>query len=375
MEFVAKKSDLLRELISVQNVVERKTTIPILSNFLFTAKNGTLTISATDLDQSMRTSCSAAIVSEGSTTVPARKFMEYLKLLAEGDVHMKVGENHWLHIKAGRAKTKMVGMAPSNFPVLPEPPATRIKLPIIAMTTLIEKTMFAISNEESRYTLNGALFVYGPDKLEFVTTDGHRLANVTIDKKVEGVDEKVEILLPRKALATLLPILKTYEDGMFEFGFDDNTLFFTVANRVITSRKLTGKFPNYQAVLPKDNNIIVTVNSRQLRDALGRVGQFTDGRANSVKMVISGSELKLSASNTELGESEDALDMEESVKETVTAGFNVQYVTDILKSYPEVARIQISLKGSDKAAEFIPVGDGTDPSVHNRQVVMPVRVS
>src|SRR5262249_45144211 len=166
MEITVTKSDLLKELTATQGVVERKTTIPILSNFLFEAAGDRLNITATDLDLSLRTSCAAKVKKEGSSTIPARKLYDYVKLLAEGDITIKLLENHWVSIRSGRSNTKMVGMARANFPALPNFPAAGIvKIPAPILRTFIAKTIFAISSEESRYTLNGALMVLKPDAI------------------------------------------------------------------------------------------------------------------------------------------------------------------------------------------------------------------
>ncbi|HEY2361865.1 MAG TPA: DNA polymerase III subunit beta, partial [Candidatus Angelobacter sp.] len=158
MEISVSKNDLLKELTATQGVVERKTTIPILSNFLFEAAGDKLSITATDLDLSLRTSCPAKVKKEGSCTIPARKLYDYVKLLADGDISIKLLENHWVQIRSGRSNTKMVGMARANFPALPLFPAeSALQLPAQVLRQLIGRTIFSISNEESRYTLNGAL--------------------------------------------------------------------------------------------------------------------------------------------------------------------------------------------------------------------------
>src|SRR3954467_12256708 len=178
MEISVNKNDLLKELTATQGVVERKTTIPILSNFLFEAGGDKLSITATDLDLSLRTSCPAKVKKEGSCTIPARKLYEYVKLLGDGDISIKLMENHWVHIRSGRSNTKMVGMARANFPAVPAfPESLSFKLPAEILRILISKTIFAISNEESRYTLNGALMVLKAESMTMVATDGHRLGH------------------------------------------------------------------------------------------------------------------------------------------------------------------------------------------------------
>src|SRR5436305_12476953 len=164
MEINVSKQDLLKELTASQGVVERKTTIPILSNFLFEAAGDRLSITATDLDLSLRTSCQAKVKKEGACTIPARKLYDYVRLLPEGEISIKLLENHWVQIRSGRSNTKMVGMARANFPSLPMfPTADEVKIPAPVLRTLIAKTIFAISNEESRYTLNGALMLLKPE--------------------------------------------------------------------------------------------------------------------------------------------------------------------------------------------------------------------
>src|SRR5207249_3040120 len=174
MEITVSKFELLRELTATQGVVERKTTIPILANFLFEATGDKLSITATDLDLSLRTACLAKVKKDGSCTIPARKLHDYVRLLGDGDITIKLLENHWVQIRSGRSNTKMVGMARANFPALPLfPSESAIKLPAQVVRNLIAKTIFSISNEESRYTLNGALMVLKPESIVMVATDGH----------------------------------------------------------------------------------------------------------------------------------------------------------------------------------------------------------
>src|SRR5882724_10645206 len=261
MEITVSKFDLLKELTATQGVVERKTTIPILSNFLLEASDGKLTITATDLDLSLRTSCPAKVKKEGACTVPARKLYEYVKLLGDGDISIKLMENHWVQIRSGRSNTKMVGMARANFPALPLFPAeSALQLPAQVLRQLIAKTIFSISNEESRYTLNGALMVLKPESITMVATDGHRLAHIEHNNSKLPVSGEMKILVPKKAMAELNTLLGAADAQIAEFGKDESTLFFRIGGRLLTSRQLTGQFPNYEAVLPRENNKFVTIH-------------------------------------------------------------------------------------------------------------------
>jgi DNA polymerase-3 subunit beta len=202
MEITVSRQELLKELTATQSVVERKTTIPILSNFLLEAEGEKLNITATDLDQAIRTSASVKVKKPGACTIPARKLYDYIKLLPEGDISIKMLENHWVQIRSGRPNTKMVGMARANYPQVPEFPAvSATSISVAALKTLIARTIFAISNEESRYTLNGALLVIKAESLAMVATDGHRLSFVEKPgEELEGISGEKRVLIPRKAL-------------------------------------------------------------------------------------------------------------------------------------------------------------------------------
>src|SRR5213082_538554 len=276
MEITVSKFELLRELTATQGVVERKTTIPILSNYLFEAGGDRLSLTATDLDLSLRTSCAAKVKKEGSCTIPARKLHDYVKLLPDADITIKLLENHWVSIRCGRSNTKMVGMAKSNFPSLPVfPTAGVVSIPAQILRGLIARTGFAIANEESRYTLNGALMVLKSESITMVATDGHRLAHIERSgEKFDGVSGEMKTLVPKKAMDELKSLLDGTETETIDFAKDDSTLYFRIGTRLLTSRQLTGQFPNYEAVLPKDNNKIVTVKSEDLAGAIQRVAQF-----------------------------------------------------------------------------------------------------
>ncbi len=371
MEIVVSKSDLQKELTATQGVVERKTTIPILSNFLFEAGGDKLSITATDLDLSLRTSCAAKVKKEGSCTVPARKLYDYVKLLPDGDVSIRSLENHWVAIRSGRSNTKMVGMARANFPALPTFPASDVvKIPAQILRTLIAKTIFAISNEESRYTLNGALMVLKPETVTMVATDGHRLAHIENSKAKFKVSGELKTLVPKKAMAELNTLLQLGEAEDVEFARDESTLFFRVGSRLLTSRQLTGQFPNYEAVLPRENNKIVTVKSEDLAGAIQRVAQFADERSGAIRMRLDKNEIKISSSSTETGESEDTIETAYAA-DPVTIGFNSQYLLDFLK-VAAGGEVSMELKDSQSAGQLRP--DDKEQDYKYRYIIMPMRI-
>src|SRR5690348_3092661 len=372
MDITVSKFELLRELTATQGVVERKTTIPILSNYLLEASGDKLWLTATDLDLSLRTSCNIKVKKEGSCTIPARKLHDYVKLLPDADITIKLLENHWVSIRCGRSNTKMVGMARSNFPSLPVfPTAGVVKIPAQVLRGMIARTSFAIANEESRYTLNGALMVLKPESITMVATDGHRLAHVErAGEKFDGVSGEMKTLIPKKAMDELRSLVDSADDvETIEFAKDESTLFFRIGPRLLTSRQLTGQFPNYEAVLPKDNSKSIAVNCDDLTAAIQRVAQFADERSRAVRMKMEKGELKLSASSTETGESEDSIETNYN-GDTITIGFNAQYLLDFLKA-AGTGEVRMEFKDAQSAGQLRPA-EGDDYKY--RYIVMPMRI-
>jgi DNA polymerase-3 subunit beta len=372
MEITVSKFELLGELSATQGVVERKTTIPILSNYLFEAGGDRLSLTATDLDLSLRTSCNAKVKKEGSCTIPARKLHDYVKLLPDADITIKLLENHWVSIRCGRSNTKMVGMARSNFPTLPVfPTAGVVKIPAQVLRGMIARTGFAIANEESRYTLNGALMVLKPESITMVATDGHRLAHVERSgEKFEGVSGEMKTLVPKKAMDELRALVDAAEDvETIEFAKDESTLFFRIGPRLLTSRQLTGQFPNYEAVLPKDNSKSIALHGEELAAAISRVAQFADERSRAVRLKLEKGELKLSASSTETGESEDSLETDYN-GEPLTIGFNAQYITEFLRAAGS-GDVRLELKDPQSAGQLRPA---ESEDYKYRYIVMPMRI-
>jgi DNA polymerase-3 subunit beta len=373
MEITVSRQDLVKELTATQSVVERKTTIPILSNFLIEAEGDRLSLTATDLDQAIRTSTEAKVKKPGSCTIPARKLYDYIKLLPEGDISIKLLDNHWVQIRSGRSNTKMVGMARANYPQVPEFPTVSVtSISSVALKTLINRTIFAISNEESRYTLNGALLVIKAESLAMVATDGHRLSYVEKPNEIlEGISGEKRVLIPRKALQELQQLLSNSDADKVEFADDEHTLFFRVGHRTLSTRKLSGQFPNFEAVMPRDNTKFAVVRSSELAAAIGRVSQFADERSGAIRLRLESNELKLSASSTESGESEDTIDTPYS-SDPIAVGFNSIYILDFLKALGNEGEVRLEFKDSQSAGQMRP--EDPDAEYKYRYVLMPMRI-
>jgi DNA polymerase III subunit beta len=372
MEISVSKFELLKELTATQGVVERKTTLPILSNFLFEAANDRLTITATDLDLSLRTSCAAKVKREGACTIPARKLYDYVKLLSDGDISIKLLDNHWVNIRAGRSNTKMVGMARANFPGLPTFPTTgMVKIPAQTLRSMIGRTIFAISNEESRYTLNGGLMVLKAESMIMVATDGHRLAHIEKQGEQFEVSGENKTLIPKKAMSEVYSLLQNSDVEFVEFAKDESTLFFRIGERLLTSRQLTGQFPNYEAVLPKETTKSVVVHGSDLNTAIQRVAQFADERSRAIRMKLDKNELKISSSSTDSGESEDSIETAYTA-DPLTIGFNSEYLIDFLKA-SSGSDVRLEFKDAQSAGQMRPE-EGADDGFKYRYVVMPMRI-
>ena len=373
MEISVSRQELVKELTTTQSVVERKTTIPILSNFLIEAEGDRLNITATDLDQAIRTSAAAKVKKAGACTSPARKLYDYVKLLPDGDISIKLLDNHWVQIRAGRSNTKMVGMARANYPQVPEfPTVAATSISAVALKTLINRTIFAISNEESRYTLNGALLVIKAESLAMVATDGHRLSYVEKPNEVlEGISGEKRVLIPRKALQELQQLLSNTEAEKVEFADDEHTLFFRVGHRTLSTRKLSGQFPNFEAVMPRDNTKFAVVRSSELASAIQRVAQFADERSGAIRMRLESNELKVSSSSTESGESEDTIDTPYS-SDPIAVGFNSTYILDFLKALNNEGEVRLEFKDSQSAGQMRP--EDPDAEYKYRYVLMPMRI-
>ncbi len=371
MEFTVSKSDLVRELSLSQGVVEKKTTIPILSNVLVEAADDRVTLTATDLELGIRCSFPARIQRRGAGTIPARKLLDYVRLLPEADVAVKFQDNHWASLVCGRSRTRIAGMSRESFPELPAMPELIAEFPIGTLASMISRTIFAISAEESRFTLNGALLFIKPGSMIMVATDGHRLSLVERQETIPGLNSAYKALLPRKAMAEVMKFASNTEpDAKLRFSGDDNHLFFQLGDRLLISRRLSGNFPDYDRVLPKEQPNSVAMQKDELRAAIERVMQFADERSHSIRVRFSEGEAKVFSSLSDTGESEEVINVEYGGP-PVEISFNAQYLLDFLRAISE-DQVVFRFKDATSAGELRPLGD--EKVLLYRYVVMPMRL-
>src|SRR5919112_5387903 len=331
MELVARKADLVRELQFFQQIVERKNTIPILANVLLESNGRELPLLATDLEVALRSRCEAAVDQAGSVTLPAKKLYEVVRALPEADVRLETEKGGTgVKVSAERFESRMPTLPREDFPSLPEGGgAQKSTIKGSVLREMVAKTQFAITGEDTRYYLNGALFVLRNDSMTLVATDGHRLAlvNAQRDPAVKGADE-VKAILPRKTLSELSRLLTDNEtDIQYERG--ENHLFFEIGPRLLISRMIDGQFPAYEKVIPKANDKRIEFERDRLTQAVRRVAILSNERSRAVKFVLDKNKVEVTSSSPEFGEAREPLPIEYSGP-PITICFNAQYVLDFL---------------------------------------------
>jgi len=334
MEFRVKQSVLKEELGFIQGVVERKTTIPVLSNILIESiGENEIRIIGTDLDCTIRCDAEAEIVTPGAICIQARKVFDIVRLLESGDVHFKKEDNEWVTMKCGRANYRLAGVSRETFPELPQFKSTPMKLPAEVFGFFVRNTAFAITNEQSRFTLNGAKFICGDGKAKMITTDGHRLAYV---ERAIDAGGTIDTLIPKKALLELVKLSRG--QGDVGFGEDQNHLYFETEGRLLITRKLTGTFPNYEMVMPKNNDHVATYDLDEMRSAVRRMSLIADDRNRSIRLTVREGEVEVTAQSSEHGEGNEVVQADYKGEE-MTLGFNWQYLIEFLSNVGSVEMI------------------------------------
>ncbi len=370
MEFSISKNALQKELGFVQGIVEKKNTIPALSNILIESiGESTIRLVGTDLDVTIRCETEAEIKTPGSMCVQARKLFDISRLLPDSTVNFHKEENDWVTVKCENFRSKIPGLPRENFPEVPTSKSAPLKFPAEIFKSFIDRTIFAITQEESRYTLSGAKFILDKSGAKMVTTDGHRLAYIARQDLGENASgEALDALIPRKTLAELTKLTTSFE-GDIGLGADENHIYFEIGPRLLISRMLSGQFPNYEMVMPKSNDKSVVFDSMQLNQAIRRVALMADDRSHAVRFHLGANQLQISSQNAEEGEARETVDTEYTGDET-EIGFNAQYLQDFLNVVGD-GQIAFEFKDGNSQAQLRPAVAG---DYEYKYVVMPMRV-
>ena len=330
------RDELLTGLQRVQGIVEKRNTMPILSNILLETKQDGIELVATDLEIGVRGHYKADVQQAGSVSLSARKLYELLKEVADGEITLTTQENNWVQIQAGRSQFKIVGMAASEFPALPTIEREgRVAVPGSGFASLIRKTLFAVGDNDARYILNGLLItLHSSEKkvtMKLVGTDGHRLAVAESDlTQNAGSDlpKDIKAIIPRKAAQEMRRLLEE-EDGEPLLGFTKNLVTFQKSGLFLTSRVMEGTYPNYQQVIPKESAKKATIERTALESALRRVAVLSKDKTNAVKVILQNGSITLHTSSPDVGEATEDLPAQYR-GESLTTGFNARYLLDAL---------------------------------------------
>lgn len=371
MEIRLKREELLAELVPMQGIVERRTTIPVLSHLLISAREGRLHLSATDLDVSLTTSLAAAVKEEWALAVQARKFLEIVRSLVVEELTLARDEDKGLRIIAGRSRFRIHGLPAVDFPTLPRVEGkAALELPLAAFRRMIGKVLFAVSSEESRFQLSGALLKLKGERAEMIATDGHRLAliDAPLPKAVSGEEA---VLVPRKALHELL---RLEGEGQLEFRRGEHHLAFRTGEREMICRILEGSFPDYERVIARNNDKKVICARRALGEAVQRVALVTGERNRGVRLEFAAGEITIAAANPDLGEASETLACEYAGP-ALKIGLNPDYLTHFLQAV-ETEQVLLELKDENSQCVGQPArAPGAEgPDERYVCVIMPMRI-
>ena len=371
MKLSIDRAALLRSLNHVQSAVEKRNTIPILSNVMMKAEDGVLSLATTDMDMEINEAVAATVSDAGSTTVPAATLFDIVKKLPDdSQVDMSVDyAGNQMIFKAGRSNFNLACLPVADFPEIGQGDLpVSFSVPANELRALIDRTRFAMSTEETRYYLNG-IYVHAAENegvkvLRAVATDGHRLARFEMPLP-EGASEMPGVIIPRKAVAELRKLIDEAGDAI-QVSLSESKMRFTFDHIVLTSKLIDGTFPDYQRVIPQGNDKIVEINPKAFSSAIDRVSTISDGKSRAVKITFQGKTMTLSANSPDAGSATE--DLEVNGNDNIEIGFNARYLMDIT-SQIEGDGCRLTL--ADGASPTI-IEDTSDNSA--LYVLMPLRV-
>jgi len=370
MKATIERATLLKGLGHVHSVVERRNTIPILSNVLIEAgEEGALRLMATDLDLQINETVEADVTEPGATTVPAHTLFDIVRKLPEGSQVELIAAEGRMQINAGRARFTLSTLPRDDFPVIAEGDLpTSFELPAATLRQIIDKTRFAISTEETRYYLNG-IYVHVSDEaqpvLKAAATDGHRLARVTVPRP-EGAQGMPGVIIPRKCVAELRKLLDEV-DGTVQASLSESKIRFGLGNAVLTSKLIDGTFPDYSRVIPTANDKLLKLDPRSLEEGVDRVSTIASERTRAVKMSLDRDRVTLSVTSPENGTASEEVSADYGA-DGIEIGFNARYLLDILGQI-EGDTMEVHL--ADAAAPTLLRENDKAPALY---VLMPMRV-
>jgi DNA polymerase-3 subunit beta len=368
MKFTITREQLQEGLTAVAAAVPTKTTLPVLANILLEATKDGLRLSGTDLDIAVVTTVPAAVDQEGAITLPARKLVELVRELPSAGIRMTTQGEQRVTIECGRSKFKLLGLPREEFPSFPQVAFDgSSKTTARELQKLIAHVAFAASTEESRPVLNGVLWQLLPDRMRMVATNGHRLAKMEIPMQ-STVAQQAELIVPPKALEQFRKLFGP--DDEIEIGRSDNHLGFRSATTQVFTRLIEGPYPNYEQVIPRENDKVATVEKASLMSALRRMSIVASDQTHRIRMAFGDGSCRLSVTTPDLGEAQEEITVSYE-GEALDIGFNANYLLEVLKYMP-TDEVRLTFKAPERAATVEPVG-WDDPAAY-LTLVMPLRL-
>jgi DNA polymerase-3 subunit beta len=365
MKFSLPKESFLDELQLLQGIVEKRNTMPILANILMNVSASEIELTGTDLEVGLRTHCPASIEEPGAITINGKKIFEIVKSLPEGQVVSLEQKDETVEIRAGESEFKILCLPKEDYPQVPEPKfEKKLFLPLKDVKEMIERVYYAITQEQ-RYYLNGALLSLKEKELELVSTDGHRLSYTSKGQDDLKLDKEISVIVAKKTLNEI----RKFDDETVEFDYDENNLFFKVGTRTLISRIIESKFPNYQAVIPKENPHTLSLSREELANAIRRVSLLSSERSKGIKFYLEKNRLKLFSSNPEIGEARDRMDVDYKGP-NLEIGFNAQYLLDFLTAVVS-EQVTFEIKDENSAVLLKPQAE---EDIKNIYVLMPMKI-
>ncbi len=367
MKATIERATLLKSLSHVQSVVERRNTIPILSNVLMEARDdGSLRVMATDLDLQVDESVAANVTQAGATTVSAHTLFDIIRKLPEGSQVELAASEGKMQVNAGRSRFNLSTLPRDDFPVIAEGELpTRFELPAATLRQIIDKTKFAISTEETRYYLMGIFLHISDDQLKAAATDGHRLARVTVPKP-DGADGMPDVIIPRKCVGELRKLLDEVE-GTVEVSLSPTKIRFGLGSAVLTSKLIDGTFPDYNRVIPTANDKLLKLDPKSFMQGVDRVSTIASEKTRAVKMSVDRDKVTLSVTSPENGLATEELPADYGT-DSIEIGFNARYLMDILH---EIEGDSVEVHLADAAAPTLLRENDKSSALY---VLMPMRV-
>ena len=363
MEIRINKNEFFKGLQSVQGVVDVRSTMPILSTILVETGEDAISIAATDLEMSTKGFYDARVIQKGKITINAKKIYDIVRELPDEDIHINEEKDNWVKVSCGKSNFNLAGFSPEDFPTLPAyTDEGMISLPTAGVKDMIEKTIYAVSTDENRQALNGVLLKLLDGSIQMVATNGHRLAFIS-NKGMESLQAEVSVVIPKKALVELSKFLN--EDEPLLFSLKDNHIIFKQAKQVLISRMIDAQFPDFNQVIPKENNIKLKIPRGEFIHALRRVSILSTDRSKMVKLSLGNNKMILSSEETEIGNAKEEISIDFKGKE-LNIGFNARYILDALNAI-DTEEVGMELKDSMSPSLFY----GQE---NYKCVVMPMRI-